>query len=79
MSRGPGRCQRAVLDLLGRQPERKATRAQLEEVLGIRSDNLLRTVRSLEAMHQVGLQDGADKRTSTVTLPRRAQVVSEGR
>lgn len=82
MSRGPGRCQRRVIELLENAPGRQLSRAVLEEVLvaaeGYDASNLLRSLRRLERAHLVSFRDERHKRDAIVCLPREVEPVSEG-
>ena len=73
MSRGLGRCQRRVIEVLEKSPERRANRAELEEVLvvseGFDESNVLRSIKSLSRHGRVIFEDGHRKESSFVRLP----------
>lgn len=77
MSRGPGRLQRRLLELLEATPERRLNRKDLERVLvedeGFDASNVLRAVKGLARRHRVGFTDLRRKADSTVSLPRKVQ------
>ena len=81
MSHGPGRLQRQVVSYLDKRPERRASRRELEKEFvnqeGHTASNLLRAIRSLERMYYLSLRDEADKNRALVSLPRRAERISE--
>ena len=83
MSRGPGRCQRRILALLKGAPERRLSRAALEEVLvageAYNPSNVLRSIRQLERVHRVIFQDERHKADAVVYLPREVAPVSESK
>jgi hypothetical protein len=71
VSRGPGRCQRAILAQVKAAPEGEMTRRQLEEALtrkGFTPSNILRSTRSLVRSHLLQLQEGRDLDRSIVRL-----------
>jgi phytoene/squalene synthetase len=61
MSRGLGRCQHRVIELLEKSPERRANREELEEVLvgseGFDESNVLRAIKSLARRRYVIFED----------------------
>ena len=72
MSRGPGLLMRRVVEELKKVEGKTRTRRELEEALcpqGFRSDNILRAVRTLAAMHAVGYAEGRFADDSRVSLP----------
>lgn len=83
MSRGPGRLERRIIELLENAPERRLSRLELEEVLvaeeGYDPSNTLRSLRRLHRARLVGLLDARHKRDAMVCLPRRVEPVSEAR
>lgn len=74
LSRGSGRLQRRVLELLEQSPERKRSREQIDlvlvEVEGFDPSNTLRAIRGLARKHHVGFTDRRHKKDSVVSLPR---------
>jgi hypothetical protein len=72
MSRGPGRLQRRVLDLLHKAPEGRMSRRALEECFvghgRYTASNLRRALVSLERMGYVSLQEGPNLDQSYVAL-----------
>jgi len=74
VSRGLGRCQRRIIELLEKSPERRTNRAELEEVLvgdeGFDPSNVLRAIKGLARKHRVGFTDRPHKKDSVVSLPR---------
>ena len=83
MSRGPGRCQRRIIDLLQRAPKHRLTRAELEETLvkreGYNSSNLLRAVKCLARDGCVIFRDERHKQNSIVALPQEVERVPESK
>jgi hypothetical protein len=81
VSRGLGRCQRRVIELLEKSLKRRVNRMELEEVLvgleGFDQSNLLRAVRSLARQRLVIFEDGHRKESSFVRLPPKIEPVSE--
>ena len=81
MSRGLGRCQRRIIELLEKSPERRATRVELEEVLvkaeGFDESNLLRSIRRLVRRRYVIFEDGHRKENSFVRLLPKRELISE--
>jgi hypothetical protein len=79
VSRGLGRCQRRIVQLLEESPERRANRAELEEVLveveGFDESNVLRSIKSLARRRYVIFEDGHRKENSFVRLlPKREPI-----
>ena len=79
MSRGLGRCQRRIIKLLEKSPERRANRVELEEVLvgseGFDQSNVLRSIKSLARRRYVIFEDGHRKENSFVRLlPKREPI-----
>lgn len=76
MSRGPGRCQRAVLARLEVSENGGMDLDELVETLearGYRSQNIYRAVRALRRVHAVGFSEHGPGRGGTrVSLPRLA-------
>lgn len=82
VSRGPGRCQRAVIAELESAPGGTMTRRQLEEALvkqGFSGSNVLRAVRGLKRRWLLELREGSDLDTSIVALPPPQTPVSDAR
>ena len=81
MSRGSGRCMRAVLAELEKAPDGKRNRAELEDVLceeaGYDRSNLLRALRTLARYGSVIFRDERHKTTSFVRLPPKIEPVPE--
>ena len=81
MSRGFGRCQRRILELLEQSPERNRSRKELDEVLveveGFDQSNLLRAVRSLARRRYVIFEDAHRKENSFVRLLPKREPISE--
>lgn len=77
LSRGPGRCQRRIVDLLEGSTERRLSRVELDAVLveeeGYDPSNVLRAVRGLARDRRVFFQDAHRKRDSFVKLPRKVE------
>ena len=79
MSRGLGRCQQRVIEVLEKSPERTANRAELEKVLvgleGFDQSNVLRSIKSLARRRYVIFEDGHRKESSYVKLlPKREPI-----
>jgi hypothetical protein len=71
VSRGPGLLMRKIVAELEGAENKSASRAELEDALcplGFRSDNILRAVRTLDAMHVVSYREGRFAHDSTVHL-----------
>lgn len=82
MSKGPGRCQRAILALLEAAPEGELTRRQIEDALtpkGFLRSNILRSTRALVRERRVILQEGRSLDASIVWLPPPPTPVSEAK
>jgi hypothetical protein len=81
VSRGLGRCQRQVIAVLEKSPERRASRTKLEEVLvgseGFDQSNLLRAVKSLARRRYVIFEDRHRKEHSFVQLLPKREPISE--
>lgn len=81
LSRGPGRLQRRLLELLEAAPDRRLNREQLELVLvegeGHYASNVLRAIRGLARKHHVGFTDRRRKEDSLVSLPREVEWFTE--
>ena len=79
VSRGFGRCQRRILELLDQSPELKRSRKELDEVLveveGFDESNVLRSIKSLARRRYVIFEDGHRKESSYVKLlPKREPI-----
>jgi hypothetical protein len=72
VSRGLGRCQRRVIEVLEKSPERRTNRTELEEVLvrseGFDESHLLRSIKSLARRIYVIFEDRHRKENSFVRL-----------
>lgn len=80
MSRGLGRCQREIITLLKGAPERRLSRAALEEMLvgeGYYESNLLRALRGLARERLVNFEDRRRKADSLVSLPQPMEPMSD--
>ena len=81
MSRGLGRCQRRVVEVLEESPERRANRAELEKVLvgseGFDESNVLRSIKSLARRRYVIFEDAHRKENSFVRLLPKREPISE--
>lgn len=81
MSRGPGRCQRRIIEVLKGTPERRLSRTALEEVLvageGYDPSNLLRSIRRLERANLVSFRDERRKAEAFVCLPRKVEHIRD--
>ena len=81
MSRGLGRCQLRIVQLLEESPARRANRAELEEVLvkaeGFDESNVLRSIKSLARRRYVIFEDGHRKESSYVKLLPKREPISE--
>jgi hypothetical protein len=81
VSRGLGRCQLRIVQLLEESPERRANRAELEEVLveveGFDPSNVLRAIKGLARKHRVGFEDRRHKKDSVVSLPREVRRITD--
>jgi len=83
MSRGLGRCQRRVVELLEGAPELRLNRADIEEVLvgseGFDESNILRSIKSLARCRYVIFEDGHRKENSFVRLLPKREPIPESR
>ena len=81
LSRGSGRLQRRILELLEQSPERKRYRKELDDVLvgieGFEASNVLRAIKGLARKHRVGFDDRRHKKDSVVSLPREVIIFPE--
>jgi hypothetical protein len=81
LSRGPGRLERRIMELVREAPERRRTRAELDAVLveqeGYFSTNTLRAIRSLVRKHRVSFNDRRDKADATVSLTGKAKLLTD--
>jgi hypothetical protein len=80
MSRGPGRCQRAVMVQVESAPGGKLTRRELEDALvklGFTPSNILRVTRGLVRKGRLELREGPDLDRSVVRLRPRPESVSD--
>ncbi len=81
MSRGLGRCQRRVVEVLEKSPARRANRAELEVILvgleGFDQSNLLRSIKSLARQRHVIFEDGHRKESSFLSLPPKREPLPE--
>jgi hypothetical protein len=81
LSRGSGRLQRRILELLEQCPERKGNREELDRVLvdveGFDPSNVLRAIKGLVRKHRVGFTDRRHKEDSVVALPREVRRISD--
>jgi hypothetical protein len=81
LSRGSGRLQRRILELLEQSPERKRNRGELDEVLVGNEEfdpsNVLRAIKGLARKHHVGFDDRRRKKDSVVSLPSPPRPVSD--
>ena len=81
MSRGSGRLQRRILELLEQSPERKRNREDLDEVLvqaeGYDPSNVLRAIKGLARKHRVGFTERPHKKDSVVSLPRQVGPITD--
>jgi hypothetical protein len=81
MSRGLGRSQRRVIEVLEKSPERRANREELEEVLvgseGFDESNVLRSIKSLARRRYVIFEDAHRKENSFVRLLPKREPISE--
>ncbi len=73
VSRGPGRLQRRLLELLEAAPERRLNREDLDAVLveieGFSPSNVLRAIRGLVRIRRIGFADRRHKKDSIASLP----------
>ena len=81
LSRGNGRLQRRILELLEQSPERRMSREELEDVLvgieGFDPSNVLRAIKGLARKRLVGFRDRRHKKDSVVSLPRKVSIFPE--
>ncbi len=81
MSRGPGRTQRKIVDLLEAQSDRRLSRRDIDAVLvdedGHHPSNVLRAIRGLRRLRRVGLSEGKSLDDSFVSLPSPPRPVSD--
>jgi hypothetical protein len=81
LSRGSGRLQRRILELLEQSPERKRNRKELDYVLvgieGFEASNVLRAIKGLARKHHVGFDDQRHKNGSVVSLPREVRRITD--
>jgi hypothetical protein len=81
LSRGSGRLQRRILELLEQSPERKLSRKHLDEVLvgleGFDESNVLRSIKSLARRRYVIFEDAHRKENSFVRLLPKREPISE--
>ena len=81
LSRGNGRLQRRILELLEQSPERRMSREELDGVLvgteGFDPPNVLRAIKGLARKHRVGFEDRRHKSESMVSLPREVRHIPE--
>ena len=81
LSRGSGRLQRRILELLEQSPERKRYRKELDDVLvgieGFEASNVLRAIKGLARKHRVGFDDRRHKKDSLVSLPREVRRITD--
>jgi hypothetical protein len=81
LSRGSGRLQRRILELLEQSPERKRNRKELDDVLvgieGFEASNVLRAIKGLARKHRVGFDDRPHKKDSVVSLPREVRRITD--
>jgi hypothetical protein len=81
LSRGSGRLQRRILELLEQSPERKRNREELDDVLvgieGFDPSNVLRAIKGLARKRVVGFEDRRHKKDSVVSLPREVSIITD--
>ena len=81
LSRGSGRLQRRILELLEQSPERKRYRKELDDVLvgieGFEASNVLRAIKGLARKHRVGFDERRHKKNSVVSLPREVRRITD--
>jgi hypothetical protein len=81
LSRGNGRLQRRILQVLEQSSERQANREELDQVLvqaeGYDQSNVLRAIKGLARKHRVSFADRRHKSDSTVSLPREVRRINE--
>ena len=82
VSKGPGRCMRAILALLEAAPEGELTRRQIQDVLtrkGFSRSNVMRSTRALVRTRLVILHEGRTLDQSIVRLPPPPALVSNAK
>lgn len=83
MSRGSGRLQRRILELLETAPDRKKSREELHQMLvgneGFDPSNVLRAIRGLARKRRVNFTDQRHKVDSFVQLPSKVEPVPESK
>ena len=81
MSRGSGRLQRRIVELLEQFPERKGNREELDRVLvqdeGYDASNIRRAIKGLARKRLVGFTDRRHKKDSVISLPREIRLINE--
>jgi hypothetical protein len=81
VSRGSGRLQRRILELLEQSPERKRNREELDRLLGdgegFDASNVRRAIRGLARKHHVSFADRRHKKDSVVALPSEVRRINE--
>ena len=81
LSRGNGRLQRRIVELLEEAPERRRSREELDAVLvgieGFDGSNVLRAIKGLARKHRVGFADRRHKKDSVVSLPRKVERLTD--
>jgi hypothetical protein len=81
VSQGLGRCQRQVIALLEKSPERRANRVELEADLvsleAFHESNVLRSIKSLARQGLVIFEDGHRKEDSFIRLPPKREPIPE--
>src|SRR5688500_5689487 len=81
MSRGPGRVQRKIVELLETQPDRRLNRREIDAVLVVEEghdpSNVRRALRGLRRTRRVGLFEGRSLDDSVVSLPEPAKILSD--
>jgi hypothetical protein len=81
VSRGLGRCQRRIVELLEQSPQHRRDREELDEVLvgieGFDPSNVLRAIKGLARKRLVGFEDRRHKKDSVVSLPRQVRRITD--
>jgi hypothetical protein len=81
MSRGSGRLQRRILELLEQCPEHRRNREELDRVLidgeGFDPSNVRRAILGLARKHRVSFADRRHKKDSVVALPSEVRRINE--
>jgi len=81
LSRGSGRLQRRLVQLLEQSPQRKMNREELDSVLvdgeGFDPSNVRRAILGLARKHRVSFADRRHKKDSVVALPREVRRINE--